>query len=59
MLQGYTLTGRTGLLPSYKAFLGVVATMMVQYNKFMKVGLETAWYRPCGSINYVETSTWA
>ena len=59
MLQGYTLMGHTGLLPSYEAFLGVVATMMVQYSKFMKVGLETAWCRPCGSINYVETLTWA
>ena len=59
MLQGYTLTGRTGLFPSYEAFLGIVATMMVQYSKFMKVGLETTWRGPCGSINYIETSTWA
>ena len=59
MLQGYTLTGRTGLFPSYEAFLGIVATMMVQYSKFMKVGLETPWRGPCGSINYIETSTWA
>ncbi|TCD60297.1 hypothetical protein EIP91_010418 [Steccherinum ochraceum] len=28
MLQGYTLTGRTGLFPSYEAFLGIVHTMM-------------------------------
>ena len=37
MLQGYTLTGRTGLLPSYEAFLGIVDTMMVQYCKFAKM----------------------
>jgi xylulose-5-phosphate/fructose-6-phosphate phosphoketolase len=36
MLQGYTLTGGTGLLPSYEAFLGIVHTMMVQYSKFVK-----------------------
>ena len=37
MLQGYTLTGRTGLFPSYEAFLGIVHTMMVQYAKFSKM----------------------
>jgi xylulose-5-phosphate/fructose-6-phosphate phosphoketolase len=29
MLQGYTLTGRTALFPSYESFLGIVHTMMV------------------------------
>ena len=29
MMQGYTLTGRTGLFPSYESFLGIVHTMMV------------------------------
>lgn len=37
MLQGYTLTGRTGLFPSYEAFLGIIHTMMVQYSKFTKI----------------------
>lgn len=37
MLQGYTLTGRTGLFPSYESFLGIVHTMMVQYSKFNKI----------------------
>jgi xylulose-5-phosphate/fructose-6-phosphate phosphoketolase len=37
MLQGYTLTGRTGFFPSYEAFLGIVHTMMVQYSKFCKM----------------------
>lgn len=27
-LQGYTLTGRCGLFPSYEAFLGIVTTMI-------------------------------
>jgi len=58
MLQGYTLTGRTGLFPSYEAFLGIVHTMMVQYAKFIKVATETSWRQPCGSLNYIETSTW-
>ncbi|KAI0806344.1 D-xylulose 5-phosphate/D-fructose 6-phosphate phosphoketolase [Irpex lacteus] len=58
MLQGYTLTGRTGLFPSYEAFLGIVHTMMVQYSKFVKMSHETSWRHPCGSLNYLETSTW-
>jgi len=58
MLQGYTLTGRTGLFPSYEAFLGIIHTMMVQYAKFTKMATETTWRHPCGSLNYVETSTW-
>ncbi|KAI0321766.1 XFP N-terminal domain-containing protein [Amylostereum chailletii] len=41
MLQGYTLTGRTGLFPSYEAFLGIIQTMMVQYSKFVKMSRET------------------
>ena len=58
MLQGYTLTGRTGLFPSYEAFLGIVHTMMVQYSKFVKTAYEVPWRQPMGSLNYVETSTW-
>lgn len=41
MMQGYTLTGRTALFPSYEAFLGIIHTMMVQYSKFVKM------VRPC------------
>lgn len=36
-MQGYTLTGRVGLFPSYESFLGIVHTMMVQYAKFIKM----------------------
>ncbi|OJA17373.1 hypothetical protein AZE42_03894 [Rhizopogon vesiculosus] len=58
MLQGYTLTGRTALFPSYEAFLGIVHTMMVQYSKFTKMAHETGWRHDVGSVNYLETSTW-
>ncbi|KIY72403.1 D-xylulose 5-phosphate/D-fructose 6-phosphate phosphoketolase [Cylindrobasidium torrendii FP15055 ss-10] len=58
MLQGYTLTGGTGLFPSYEAFLGIVHTMMVQYSKFTKMALETTWRKDIASLNYLETSTW-
>ena len=57
-LQGYTLTGRTGLFPSYESFLGIVHTMMVQYSKFNKMARETNWRKDISSINYIETSTW-
>lgn len=58
-MQGYTLTGRTALFPSYESFLGIVHTMMVQYSKFSKIARETTWHGDISSINYIETSTWA
>ncbi|KAF2191538.1 D-xylulose 5-phosphate/D-fructose 6-phosphate phosphoketolase, partial [Zopfia rhizophila CBS 207.26] len=57
-MQGYTLTGRVALFPSYESFLGIIHTMMVQYAKFGKMAHETSWRRPIGSLNYIETSTW-
>ncbi|OJJ39212.1 hypothetical protein ASPWEDRAFT_169070 [Aspergillus wentii DTO 134E9] len=57
-IQGYTLTGRVGIFPSYESFLGIVHTMMVQYAKFMKMAQETKWHDDVSSINYIETSTW-
>jgi xylulose-5-phosphate/fructose-6-phosphate phosphoketolase len=57
-MQGYTLTGRVGIFPSYESFLGIVHTMMVQYAKFMKMARETKWHQDVASINYIETSTW-
>ncbi len=57
-LQGYTLTGRTGVFPSYESFLGIIHTMMVQYSKFNKMAREASWRGDIASINYIETSTW-
>ncbi|RDW86352.1 putative phosphoketolase [Aspergillus mulundensis] len=58
-MQGYTLTGRTAMFPSYESFLGIIHTMMVQYAKFTKMAKETTWHRDVSSLNYIETSTWA
>jgi xylulose-5-phosphate/fructose-6-phosphate phosphoketolase len=58
-MQGYTLTGRTAVFPSYESFLGIVHTMMVQYSKFVKIAREVKWRGDLPSINYIETSTWA
>ena len=72
-MQGYTLTGRVAMFPSYEAFLGIVHSvsdaplsccwtdvlqMMVQYSKFNKISRETSWRGDIASINYIETSTW-
>ncbi|KAL7945835.1 XFP N-terminal domain-containing protein [Trichoderma barbatum] len=58
-LQGYTLTGRTAVFPSYESFLGIIHTMMIQYAKFSKIGRKLSWRGDLSSINYIETSTWA
>ncbi|KAH8812768.1 putative phosphoketolase [Xylogone sp. PMI_703] len=57
-MQGYTLTGRTAIFPSYESFLGIIHTMMVQYAKFVKIAGEVKWRGDLSSINYIETSTW-
>ncbi|KAJ6437236.1 xylulose-5-phosphate/fructose-6-phosphate phosphoketolase [Purpureocillium lavendulum] len=58
-MQGYTLTGRTAIFPSYESFLGIIHTMIVQYSKFNKIANELDWRRDISSVNYIETSTWA
>jgi len=56
-LQGYTLTGRHGLFPSYESFLGIVQTMIEQYAKFVKMAMETKWRGDIAGLTYIETST--
>ena len=56
-LQGYVLTGRHGLFPSYEAFLNIVSSMMDQYAKFLKMSHEFSWRLPVASLNYLQTST--
>lgn len=56
-LQGYLLTGRHGLFPSYEAFLNIVTSMMDQFAKFLKMSAEFLWRLPVPSLNYFESST--
>lgn len=56
-LQGYLLTGRYGMFPSYEAFLGIITTMMEQYAKFIKFSKDFPWRLPVASLNYLESST--
>lgn len=56
-LQGYLLTGRHGLFPSYESFLPIVTSMMDQFAKFLKMSGEYPWRLPVPSLTYLETST--
>ncbi|KAK8854752.1 hypothetical protein IAR55_003491 [Kwoniella newhampshirensis] len=56
-MQGYTLTGRHALFPSYESFLGIVQTMIEQYAKFVKMALDTNWRGDVAGLTYIETST--
>lgn len=56
-MQGYALTGRYALFPSYEAFLGIIATMVDQYAKFIKMSKDFPWRLPVPSLNYIATST--
>ena len=55
-LQGYVLTGRHGVFPSYEAFLSIVDGMVNQYAKFLKVARQVPWREPVSSFNYLLTS---
>lgn len=56
-MQGYALTGRYVLFPSYEAFLGIIATMVDQFAKFIKMSKDFPWRLPVPSLNYIATST--
>jgi xylulose-5-phosphate/fructose-6-phosphate phosphoketolase len=56
-LQGYLLTGRHGLFPSYEAFLPIITSMMDQFAKFLKMSAEFPWRLAVPSLTYLETST--
>lgn len=55
-LQGYLLTGRHGIFPSYEAFLPIVDSMVSQYLKFIELSTGYRWRTPVSSLNYILTS---
>jgi xylulose-5-phosphate/fructose-6-phosphate phosphoketolase len=60
MMQGYVLTGRHAVFPSYEAFLQIVVSMVDQYAKFIRVARELPWRGKVASLNYILTSPgWA
>ena len=56
LMQGYILTGRYGVFPSYEAFLQIVSSMTDQYAKFLKASFEVSWRLPVPSFNYILSS---
>ncbi|KAK7887788.1 hypothetical protein LTR67_009691 [Exophiala xenobiotica] len=58
LLQGYTMTGRTGIFAADESLFPVIATMMTQYGKFLRMARETPWRKDLNSLNYILSSTW-
>ncbi len=54
--QGYLLTGRYGILPSYEAFWGIVSSMVDQYAKFLKQSFKVKWRKPVPGAVYIMSS---
>ncbi|MBP6949039.1 MAG: phosphoketolase family protein [Candidatus Pacebacteria bacterium] len=60
LMQGYVLTGRHGVFPSYEAFVQIIGSMTDQYIKFIRVAREIPWRGKVSSLNYILTSPgWA
>ncbi len=60
LMQGYVLTGRHAVFPSYEAFVQVVASMTDQYAKFIRIARDLPWRGHVASLNYILTSPgWA
>ncbi|MFI5761117.1 phosphoketolase [Streptomyces sp. NPDC051563] len=55
-LQGYLLTGRHGLFPTYEAFAAIVDSMANQYAKWLKASREVPWRAPVSSLTYLLSS---
>ncbi|MFG2622810.1 phosphoketolase [Streptomyces sp. NPDC048507] len=55
-LQGYLLSGRHGLFPTYEAFAAVVDSMANQHAKWLKMSREVPWRAPVSSLTYLLSS---
>ncbi|WP_308346661.1 phosphoketolase family protein [Streptomyces sp. ISL-66] len=55
-LQGYLLTGRHGLFPTYEAFAAIVDSMANQHAKWLKMSREVPWRTPVSSLTYLLSS---
>jgi xylulose-5-phosphate/fructose-6-phosphate phosphoketolase len=56
-LEGYTLSGRHGLMVTYEAFAMVMASMCVQHSKWLEHSQTLPWRAPVPSLNVLLTST--
>ncbi|MCA9366272.1 phosphoketolase family protein, partial [Candidatus Kaiserbacteria bacterium] len=57
LMQGYVLTGRHAIFPSYEAFVQIVASMADQYAKFLAIARDVPWRGDIASLNYILTSS--
>lgn len=57
MMQGYVLTGRSGVFASYEAFVQVISSMADQYAKFLRIARDIPWRGDIPSFNYILTSS--
>jgi len=57
LMQGYVLTGRHAIFPSYEAFVQIVASMTDQYAKFLAIARTVKWRKDVPSLNYILTSS--
>lgn len=56
MMMGYILTGRHAFFASYEAFVQVVASMVDQYLKFLRVAKDVPWRGDVSGFNIILTS---
>ena len=56
-MQGYTVTGRHGLLISYEAFLNIVSSQLDQYIKYVKQWNKVPFRKSLPAFNLISTST--
>ena len=57
LMQGYVLTGRHAVFPSYEAFVQIIGSMVDQYAKFLHIAREVPWRGDVPSLNYILTSS--
>lgn len=56
MYQGYTLSGRHGVLTSYEAFVSIITSMVEQHAKFLTQAKAIPWRPKVPSLNFILTS---
>lgn len=56
-LEGYTLSGRHGLLNSYEPFIHIIDSMVNQHCKWLEKCAEVSWRHQVASLNILLTST--
>lgn len=56
LFQGYTLSGRYGVMTSYEAFMEVATSMMQQHAKFIAQSKKVAFRSPVPALNFLLTS---